>query len=61
MVKEKTGMPVMFFDERFTSIEAVRYLSEGGVYGTKRKKVLDAVAAQIILQSYLDSAKREGK
>ena len=61
MVKEKTGMPVMFFDERFTSIEAVRYLSEGGVYGTKRKKVLDAVAARIILQSYLDSAKREGK
>lgn len=61
MVKERTGLPVMFFDERFTSIEAVRYLSEGGVYGAKRKKVLDAVAAQIILQSYLDSGKREDR
>lgn len=61
MVKDKTGLPVMFFDERFTSVEAVRYLSEGGVYGAKRKKVLDAVAAQIILQSFLDSQKREGK
>lgn len=58
MLKEKTGMPVEFFDERYTSVEAVRYLSEGGVYGAKRKKVLDAVAAQIILQSYLDSQKR---
>ncbi len=61
MLKERTGKDVYFFDERFTSVEAVRYLSEGGVYGAKRKKVLDAVAAQIILQSYLDSAKREGK
>ena len=60
MIIEKTGLPVSFFDERFTSVEAVRYLSEGGVYGAKRKRVLDAVAAQIILQSYLDSAKREG-
>ncbi len=59
LLKEKTGLPVVFFDERFTSVEAVRYLSEGGVYGAKRKKVLDAVAAQIILQSYLDSRKRE--
>lgn len=61
MIEEKTGLPVMFFDERFTSVEAVRYLSEGGVYGAKRKKVLDAVAAQIILQSFLDSKEREGK
>lgn len=61
MLKERTGKDVYFFDERFTSIEAVRYLSEGGVYGAKRKKVLDAVAAQIILQSYLDSTKREEK
>jgi len=59
-IKERTGFPVEFFDERFTSVEAVRYLSEGGVYGSKRKKVLDSVAAQIILQSYLDSRSRAG-
>lgn len=50
-----SGLPVEFYDERFTTSEALRYLSEGGVYGGKRKKVLDAVAAQIILQSYIDS------
>lgn len=59
LLKEKCDLPIFYCDERFTSAEAVRYLSEGGVYGSKRKSVLDAVAAQIILQSYLDSnAKR---
>lgn len=55
LLEERISLPIDFFDERFTSVEAVRYLSEGGVYGAKRKKVLDAVAAQIILQSYVDS------
>ncbi len=57
LLEERILLPIDFFDERFTSVEAVRYLSEGGVYGAKRKKVLDAVAAQIILQSYVDSHK----
>ncbi len=55
LLEERISLPIDFFDERFTSVEAVRYLSEGGVYGAKRKKVLDAVAAQIILQSYVDA------
>lgn len=59
LLKAKCNLSIAFFDERFTSVEAVRYLSEGGVYGKKRKNVLDAVAAQIILQSYLDSKKGE--
>ncbi len=59
LLKEKCDLPVFFYDERFTSALAVRYLSEGGVYGAKRKSVLDAVAAQIILQSFLDSSKKE--
>lgn len=59
-LEEKTGLPVCFCDERFSTYEATRYLSEGGVYGSKRKKVLDAVAAQIILQSYVDGLKRKG-
>lgn len=53
-----SGLPIYFCDERFSTSEALIYLSEGGVYGSKRKKVLDAVAAQIILQSYLDSLRR---
>lgn len=57
MLSDASGLPVYFCDERFTTYEATRYLSEGGVYGGKRKKVLDAVAAQIILQSYIDGLK----
>lgn len=53
-----SGLPIYFCDERFSTSEALIYLSEGGVYGSKRKKVLDAVAAQIILQSYVDSLRR---
>ncbi len=58
LLQAESGLTVEFYDERFTSAEAVRYLTEGGVYGSKRKGVLDAVSAQIILQSYLDSKKR---
>ncbi len=58
-LEEKCGLPVYFCDERFSTSEALIYLSEGGVYGNKRKKVLDAVAAQIILQSYVDGLKRK--
>lgn len=57
LLKERCDIPVFFCDERFSSAEALRYLTEGGVYGSKRKGVLDAVAAQIILQSFLDGAK----
>lgn len=59
-LEEASGLPVHFCDERFSTSEALRYLSEGNVYGSKRKKVLDAVAAQIILQSYVDGLKRKG-
>lgn len=60
LLQEQSALPVFFCDERFTSAEALRYLSEGGVYGGKRKKVLDAVAAQIILQAYLDGKLHRG-
>ncbi|MBE6678134.1 MAG: Holliday junction resolvase RuvX [Ruminococcaceae bacterium] len=59
-LEEASGLPVHFCDERFSTGEALRYLSEGGVYGSKRKQVLDAVAAQIILQSYVDGLSRKG-
>lgn len=57
MISERLSVEPRFFDERFTSLEADRYLSEGGVHGKKRKQVLDALAAQIILQDYVDSQK----
>ena len=52
---ERTGLPVTMQDERGTTITAHAYMSAGEVYGKKRKQRVDAVAASIILQDYLDS------
>ena len=52
---EVTGVPHHMQDERGTTITAHNYLSAGNVYGKKRKQKVDAVAASIILQDYLDS------
>lgn len=54
---ERTGVPHHMQDERGTTITAHSYLSAGNVYGKKRKQRVDAVAASIILQDYLDSRK----
>ncbi len=54
---ERTGVPHHMQDERGTTITAHQYLNAGNVYGKKRKQKVDAVAASIILQNYLDSRK----
>nr|MDD6336241.1 Holliday junction resolvase RuvX [bacterium] len=54
---EKTGLPVTFWDERFSSREAERVLIEGGVSRKKRKGRVDCLAACIILQGYMDNRK----
>jgi putative Holliday junction resolvase len=53
---EKTGVPVDFFDERFTSVEAEQALLQAGLTSKRRKKRLDMLAAQIMLAAYLESA-----
>lgn len=50
-----TDIPVKFMDERFTTLSAERVLIQGNVRRENRKKVIDKVAATIILQNYLDS------
>ncbi len=50
-----TGMPVVYWDERFTTVEAESYLSTAGLTKKRRKARRDRVAAQILLQSYLDA------
>lgn len=47
-------IPVEYLDERFTTLSAERVLIEGNVRREDRKKVIDKVAATIILQNYLD-------
>lgn len=52
-----SGMPVVFQDERLSTVSAEKMLIEADVRRDKRKKVIDKVAACIILQSYLDKRK----
>ena len=52
-----TEIPVVFWDERLTTVSAHRILNDNNVRGKKRKNVVDAVAAEIILQNYIDSRK----
>lgn len=54
-LQQATDIPVKFMDERFTTLSAERVLIEGNVRRENRKKVIDKVAATIILQNYLDS------
>lgn len=49
------NLPVKMIDERLSSVEAAQNLHLAGIKGIKQKEMLDAVAAQIILQSYFDS------
>lgn len=51
---ERSGLPVIYVDERLTTVSAERMLIGADVRRDKRKKVIDKVAATIILQSYLD-------
>jgi putative Holliday junction resolvase len=56
-LKNLTGIPIKFWDERLTTVSAHKILSDNNVRGKKRKAVVDAVAADIILQDYIDSRK----
>ncbi|MCL2631227.1 MAG: Holliday junction resolvase RuvX [Firmicutes bacterium] len=47
-------IPIVFEDERLTTVEAEKLLIQSGVRRENRKKVIDKVAAAIILQNYLD-------
>ncbi len=56
-LKNLTEIPVNFWDERLTTVSAHKILSDNNVRGKKRKAVVDAVAADIILQDYIDFRK----
>lgn len=53
-ITEATGVKTELWDERLTTVSAHIYLNNNNVRGKKRKNVVDAVAAVIILQDYLD-------
>ena len=50
---QATGLPVVMWDERRTTVEAHNILSQHNYHGQKRKNTVDAVAASLILEGYL--------
>lgn len=58
MLERRTGLPVVMWDERLTTVAANRTLIEGGVRRENRKEYVDMIAAVYILQGYLDSLER---
>ena len=53
-LEEATGLPVTMWDERRTTVEAHNILSQHNYHGKKRKDTVDAVAASLILEGYLN-------
>lgn len=58
LVAEATGLEVILWDERRTTVEAHNILNEHNYHGKKRKNTVDAVAASLILEGYLNSLGR---
>jgi len=54
MLERRTGLDVILWDERLTSVQAHRTLISGDVRRENREKVIDKLAAVLILQNYLD-------
>ena len=54
ILKKRTGLPVVMWDERLTTVEAYQTMKEAKVRREDRKKYVDELAAMFILQGYLD-------
>ena len=54
ILSELTEIPIDFYDERMTTMEAYRFLDSTATYGKKRKNAIDTLSAEIILQGYID-------
>ena len=59
-LREATSLPVTLWDERRSTVEAHNILFENGKNAKKRKKIVDAVAASLMLEGYLTRRKLEG-
>lgn len=54
MLERRTGLPVILWDERLTTVAADNYMMEAGIRREERKSYVDEIAAVFILQGYLD-------
>ena len=55
MLERRTSLPVILWDERLTTVAADQVMMESGIRREDRKKYVDRIAAEFILQGYLDS------
>jgi putative Holliday junction resolvase len=61
LLEKETGLEVVTWDERLSTARAQRALRESSMSRKKRQQRVDAVAAQVVLQAYLDSKNRQAK
>jgi putative Holliday junction resolvase len=57
-LRKALGIPVDLWDERLTTVAAEKSMAEGGVRPSRRRGTVDRVAAQLILQGFLDSLRQ---
>ncbi len=60
-LERRTSLPVIMWDERLTTVEADAIMDEVGIRKAERKEYVDMIAAQIILQDYLDNREEKEK
>ena len=60
-LERRTGLPVILWDERLTTVAADRAMIEAGIRREERREYVDKIAAALILQSYLDNRKFQEK
>lgn len=58
-LEEKTNVPITLIDERLSTVEAEGYLINEGIKGKKKKDIIDAIAANIILDTFIRMKGRE--
>ena len=58
-LERRTGLPVVMWDERLTTVSADKAMMEAGIRRENRKEYVDSIAAALILQGYLDFCKNE--
>ncbi len=57
LIAERCEIPIDFYDERLTTVSAHQILQDSGISCKKRRQVIDTVAAELILQGYMDKQK----
>ncbi|MBQ2803133.1 MAG: Holliday junction resolvase RuvX [Lachnospiraceae bacterium] len=60
-LERRTGLPVIMWDERLTTVAADKVMMEAGIRRENRKEYVDMIAATLILQGYLDYRSMQGQ